>query len=264
MLRTHAELGYRQEQRFHLELGLLKLAHAQRLLPIEQLLSGVEPAKAGTPDRKLSLAPEPKKTEPSTTAREFASPFAADSARKGKPRMEAVSEPQNASPRPPAPVSPPVVMGSAAPAVARELQNQPSDSEPTTNSAKVDGVRAAVLNAVESAGLNMFSSMLSAGEWAIHGNELIIKVAASAALIDMSVSNEGRKILAAAASGALGRPIRPQVLPGLTPQPGAPRPASSGSNGSPRGRAEQEPVVQRMMEKFGAEIRAVIDYAQKK
>ncbi len=39
MLRTHSELGYRQEQRFHLELGLLKMAHAQRLLPIEQLLS---------------------------------------------------------------------------------------------------------------------------------------------------------------------------------------------------------------------------------
>ena len=28
MLRTHGELGYRQEQRFHLELGLLKMAHA--------------------------------------------------------------------------------------------------------------------------------------------------------------------------------------------------------------------------------------------
>src|SRR5438477_2567300 len=39
MLRTHGELGYRQEQRLHLELGLLKMAHATRLLPIEQLLS---------------------------------------------------------------------------------------------------------------------------------------------------------------------------------------------------------------------------------
>ncbi len=39
MLRTHGELGYRQEQRFHLELGLLKMAHAARLLPLEQLLS---------------------------------------------------------------------------------------------------------------------------------------------------------------------------------------------------------------------------------
>ena len=40
MLRTHGELGYKQEQRFLLELGLLKLVHAQRLLPLEELLSG--------------------------------------------------------------------------------------------------------------------------------------------------------------------------------------------------------------------------------
>ena len=264
MLRTHAELGYRQEQRFHLELGLLKMAHAQRLLPIEQLLSGVEPTKSGTPERKLSLAPEPKKTEPGTAARPFVSPFAADTARKGTPRMEAIPESPSTPPRPtPAPISPPVVMGSAAPAVAREPEpaRQP-ESKPTA--ANVDAVRTAVLSAVESAGLSMLSSMLGAGEWAINGNELTIKVAASAALIDMSVSNEGRKIVTAAASGALGRPAKLQVLPGGTPQTGATRPASTGSNGSPRGRAEQEPVVQRMMEKFGAEIRTVIDYKQKK
>ncbi len=47
MLRTHGELGYRQEQRFHLELGLLKMAHAQRLLPIEQLLSDAARCKPG-------------------------------------------------------------------------------------------------------------------------------------------------------------------------------------------------------------------------
>jgi DNA polymerase III subunit gamma/tau len=39
MLRTFDQLNYRQEQRFHLELGLLKLVHLQRLLPVEQLLS---------------------------------------------------------------------------------------------------------------------------------------------------------------------------------------------------------------------------------
>ncbi len=39
MLRTHGDVSYKQEQRFHLELGLLKLVHAQRLLPLEQLLS---------------------------------------------------------------------------------------------------------------------------------------------------------------------------------------------------------------------------------
>ncbi|MGC9197494.1 MAG: DNA polymerase III subunit gamma/tau [Acidobacteriaceae bacterium] len=46
LLRTFDELGYRQEQRFHLELGLLKLVHVQRLLPVEELLSqlGAKPS----------------------------------------------------------------------------------------------------------------------------------------------------------------------------------------------------------------------------
>jgi DNA polymerase III subunit gamma/tau len=39
MLKTFDELGYRQEQRFHFELGLLKLVHLRRLLPIEAVLS---------------------------------------------------------------------------------------------------------------------------------------------------------------------------------------------------------------------------------
>ena len=54
MLRTHGDLGYKQEQRFHLELGLLKLVHAQRLLPLEQLLSASgtsRPAEAAQPHR---------------------------------------------------------------------------------------------------------------------------------------------------------------------------------------------------------------------
>ena len=60
MLRTHGELGYRQEQRFHLELGLLKMTHAQRLLPLEQWLSQAGVASAApargpaTPPRRQS------------------------------------------------------------------------------------------------------------------------------------------------------------------------------------------------------------------
>src|SRR6476619_6848687 len=41
LLRTHGDVSYKQDQRFHLELGLLKMVHAQRLLPVEQILSGV-------------------------------------------------------------------------------------------------------------------------------------------------------------------------------------------------------------------------------
>jgi DNA polymerase-3 subunit gamma/tau len=47
MLRTFDQLNYRQEQRFHLELGLLKLVHLQRLLPVEQFLSQLPVASRG-------------------------------------------------------------------------------------------------------------------------------------------------------------------------------------------------------------------------
>jgi len=58
MLRTFDDLGYRQEQRFHLELGLLKLVHMQRLLPFEELfrqLSGSSGTSHGSP----SSSPRP-------------------------------------------------------------------------------------------------------------------------------------------------------------------------------------------------------------
>ena len=49
MLRTFDELGYRQEQRFHFELGLLKLVHLRRLLPIEEVLSSLGSARRQLP-----------------------------------------------------------------------------------------------------------------------------------------------------------------------------------------------------------------------
>ena len=67
VLRTFDDLNYRQEQRFHLELGLLKLIHAQRLLPLEELLSGVS---GGAGVRTVpSSSPRPT----STTARRASS-----------------------------------------------------------------------------------------------------------------------------------------------------------------------------------------------
>jgi DNA polymerase-3 subunit gamma/tau len=51
MLRTFDELNYRQEQRFHLELGLVKLVHLQRLLPVEEILSGAQGITSGTGHR---------------------------------------------------------------------------------------------------------------------------------------------------------------------------------------------------------------------
>jgi DNA polymerase-3 subunit gamma/tau len=59
MLRTFGDLGYRQEQRFHLELGLLKLVHAQRLVPVEEILSQLGGATRTTPTGRPSNAGSP-------------------------------------------------------------------------------------------------------------------------------------------------------------------------------------------------------------
>jgi DNA polymerase-3 subunit gamma/tau len=258
MLRTHGELGYRQEQRFHLELGLLKLAHAQRLLPIEQLLSGAEVTRPG-PDRKPAAAPEPKRPELSPS-RSFVSPFAADTARKGTPRSELSSEEVAVMPsrqNPAAMGSPSVIMGAAAPAVAPQTAAVPKSDPPDS-----DQLRNAVLKVLASAGQTMLGSMLENGEWKVAGNELTVRVAASPSLIDMSVSSDAKRMMIATASGVLGRPAKVQIVPGSNAQLNQAKPPAS--NGSGRGRAEQEPVVQRMKEKFGAEIRTIIDYRRNK
>jgi DNA polymerase-3 subunit gamma/tau len=86
-LRTFDELNYRQEQRFHLELGLLKLIQAQRLLPMEEILSGLAsqssgkrtnspPSPALSPAR-ASVAP----ARPADPAAPSISPFAASNQR---------------------------------------------------------------------------------------------------------------------------------------------------------------------------------------
>jgi DNA polymerase-3 subunit gamma/tau len=263
MLRTHGEIGYRQEQRFHLELGLLKMTHAQRLLPIEQLLSDAGVASAPRPGGKPSVVPDTKRFDTPPASRTSAvSPFAADSARKtgSKTEMSAENVP-SAGPRPVAnSTSQGVVMGSAAPAPAPEQRSDP-EAKPAAATADIDSLRNAVLNALD--GHRMLASMLDAGEWRVEGNELVIQVAASNTVIEMSLGADAKRLIIAAASGALGRAVRLKVISGGGAQPTTSRPVSQ-SNGGGRNRAEQDPVVRRMKDKFGAEIRTIVDYREKR
>ncbi|MFZ1158618.1 MAG: DNA polymerase III subunit gamma/tau [Candidatus Sulfotelmatobacter sp.] len=349
MLRTHGELGYKQEQRFHLELGLLKMAHAQRLLPIEQLLSDVAAAPNATPVPRTPSRPaivgshsasaETRRPEPSPAARpNFVSPFAADSARKGTPRQEDSSEtaplpgPRIVPTSTPAAASPqePVILGSAAPLrdhapepdaeradVNRgdpnrkdvagyvsasatkpsapevqprpEWQTQPAPAAPApdpqavqsqaaqsqTAPSQIDRLLSAVLQALTDGNQRILVSMLEAGEWSVQANELVIKISESQTVIDMSVGPEARRLAIASASGVLGRAVKLKIIPSgsVTLQDGnggngAKRNGASVRSNGPavggRGRAEQDPVVRRMREKFGAEIRTVIDYKEKR
>ena len=87
MLRTFDDLNYRQEQRFHLELGLMKLVHAQRLLPLEEFLSGVltgtsahgsgMPVRGGgSPAPTRTPTAPPRTSPPSSSSARSAAPTA--------------------------------------------------------------------------------------------------------------------------------------------------------------------------------------------
>ncbi len=248
LLRTHGELGYRQEQRFHLELGLLKMVHAQRLLPVEQLLSDAAlPAPAERPavPAGRNLRAEPVRPQSPAVGRPTRpSPFEADTARKTTPKPEMSAGPL-AGPA-----------AASAPAPATEVSREAGD------------LRGRVLAALENARKRTLVTMLERGNWQLGGDELVIRVAASPAVVALEYNQDAKTIVVAAASNFAGRPLRIQVVGGAAengsaPLPQQPNGAVNHTTNGGRSRVEQDPVVRRMREKFGAEIRTIIDYREK-
>ncbi len=134
MLRTFDELGYRQEQRFHLELGLLKLVHVQRLVPIEELLS------------QLGVAPPGKvETKSSAVGTRTAAPASGASGSVARPVASSSSQPASAIPGRPSPFeadrnrkSPSAPSAFAASAPARAVLHEAGSSAHTEGALALD------------------------------------------------------------------------------------------------------------------------------
>jgi DNA polymerase III subunit gamma/tau len=108
VLRTFDDLNHRQEQRFHLELGLLKLIHAQRLLPLEELLSGAASGVGGRGTASISAPrattaparPAPSALKPASPASSI-SPFGPSTSSWGVgspstgPKLDSASKPES-------------------------------------------------------------------------------------------------------------------------------------------------------------------------
>ena len=270
MLRTYDEIGYRQEQRFHLELGVLKLVHAQRILPLEQMLSQTageastpRPAAQAMPAAAGRSIPAPPGAQPSPFDRpdsrneapssRAVSPFAADRARKSGGHDPEMSGAPNAGSQ----------AQSVTGGVAVAMEDPPTSPASQTDPKVIFG---AVLEELEDAGHKMLASTLEQGSVALQENTLTITVAQPAAVIDVMMGAEPKRLANAAASRAGGRPVKVNVASGAAAKNGgaaaAVRPVRNGA--SARSRAAEDPVVQRMQEKFGAEIRTVIDHRQDK
>ena len=154
MLRTFDDLGYRQEQRLHLELGLIKLVHLQRLMPMEEFLSQLPKPAAGSagprttpppaPRPSTPSAPSPSRQAPTPAPSRFSGGSGAEMASPFAPRVPAQSQAQSqAMVRPiaqetPAQLSPlPVAMPTEVATIAPLLPEQPIQTAPFEHSAVV-------------------------------------------------------------------------------------------------------------------------------
>jgi len=259
MLRTFDELGYRQEQRFHLELGVLKLVHAQRILPLEQILSQVGGETQRAPEAHRAPASRLPAVTASPTAASLGapkqspvSPFEADRARKGRSFDPEMS------------VAPSAVQTQTSGMAMAIAVEEPQATEGPGAAEDPGTILGHVLAELEKAGHKMLASTLESGSVTLKGNELIVSIAQTAAVIDLMMSAEPKRLANAAASAAVGRPVKVNVVSG-TPSPtnGGAAAVRPRNGASARSRAAEDPIVQRMREKFGAEIRTVIDHREK-
>ncbi len=256
MLRTFDELGYRQEQRFHLELGVLKLVHAQRILPLEQILSQTAVGTERVPEGQKAALRPPAVASPSapaavggpTSRPSSVSPFEADRARKGRsfdPEMSAAPAAAQSQ--------------SSAVATAVAVEEPQATDDPGTILGHV------VVALEKTPGGDNLASTLAEGIAAIQGNELVITVARPQSVIPFIMNPEQKQVATAAATSAAGRLLKVTIIGGAKPEAnGSAAAVVRPQNGaSARSRAAEDPIVQRMREKFGAEIRTVIDHRQK-
>ena len=291
VLRTFDDLNYRQEQRFHLELGLLKLIHAQRLLPIEELLSGVGAARSAVPTSRPPASPARPAASSAQAAAPSLSPFGSTGTSwstgfKGSdPVMDSSVKPASTS-------SPVVTMErqSASEAVAPTASASASGSvtpfsaatapasgygavETLTEGAlakapqavaslpTIESIRHAVGCALAEGGHVSAAQLLGAGAWTLDGASLRIEVAGiGKKMLALTVNAAAEKIIRQELK-RLGAPNRFMVVPGEGAALPAPMPTPMA--GSIQEAALANPLVQRAREIFKAEVRSVVDLRQK-
>jgi DNA polymerase-3 subunit gamma/tau len=261
VLRTFDDLNYRQEQRFHLELGLLKLIHAQRLLPIEELLSG-----AGTRQGASAVSRTGTNSPPQTSSRP--TPVSAVSSRTAIGFGSAVDVKPNTTTVPQATtlVTPGLTQASAVAAQPNSFASfTPSLEEPAAstvpNGAGVEAIREAIVEALATGGHSSASLLLGSATWRQEGSTLRIEVPGiKKKMLELTVSAACEKIIRQELQ-RLGAPARFMVTPGEGVA--AKAAAAPVVAGSVQEAALAHPIVKKAQEIFKAEIRSVVDLRQK-
>jgi DNA polymerase-3 subunit gamma/tau len=266
ILRTFDELNYRQEPRLHLELGLMKLVHLQRLLPLEQILSSLPgaarpPATNPKPAQAMPVqAPRPALLEPVKPKAPVPSPFELDRQRKqaaDEPEEKPVVAPVEAPAQKAAEPEPPPAQKAAEP------EPDPRPAETKASETDLDKLRDVVTAALDEQGHTTAASLLGAGRWKLDEDGAIqVEVGVKKTMLGLTMNGEAWKIVREALRGA-GATQKMTVVPGETaaePSSGAPR---TWSRDSIEAVALGNPLVRQAQELFQAEVRSVLDLRDK-
>jgi DNA polymerase III subunit gamma/tau len=285
VLRTFDDLNYRQEQRFHLELGLLKLIHAQRLLPLEQLLSGAAsggkfPAPAALAPSRPAASPVPAAPRPSATPAPAVSPISpfgpgADgwgTTAKSSATTTTIAELDRPAPVAAvpsnghaftAPIAEDAPMKALAPLISPPPPPSapPSPALPGAGDPNMEALRHAIISALETAAHSSAAQLLGTGAWTLDGASLRIEVPGMGKkMLALTVNAAAEKIIRQELQ-RLSAPTRFLIVPGeangVATQTAAPIVAPLA--GSVQEAALNHPSVQRAREIFHAEVRSVID-----
>jgi DNA polymerase-3 subunit gamma/tau len=144
---------------------------------------------------------------------------------------------------------------------------EPPETVPSLSEVSLETLRSALISLLSNRGQETAADLLARGEWKLEGNQLGLRLPLSEKLIDMTVSAEIKRLLIQEASRLCGRTIKLNLAGGGTAQAASverPRVANGNGTGGARERAAEDPIVRRMQEKFGAEVRTVVDLRQKK
>jgi len=258
MLRTFDELNYRQEPRLHLELGLMKLVHLQRLLPLEEILSGLPGAgRLATPKPTsqrpaTSATPPAPRAEPPKARAAAPSPFELDRQRKEEEVVEPVPAPIQ-----PEPVA--VVLPPEPPPAPVQPEPKPSPVATTQN---LDQLRDLVAAALDDQGHNTAASLLGAGRWKLDEEGAIqVEVGVKKTMLGLTMNAEAWKIVREALRSA-GATQKMMVVPGEAGETASASPRVF-SRDSIEAVALGNPLVRQAQEMFHAEVRSVLDLRDK-
>jgi DNA polymerase-3 subunit gamma/tau len=261
MLRTFDDLGFRQEQRFHLELGLLKLVHVQRLLPVEDLLSQLGPAPSSAPrttstPRAISadLAPRSSMARTSTTTPSRL------------PQQPTTPQPEARAPQPEARSSRPATVGALALAetpAPRPVADGPRLVPPTETVLDLTALQNAVVDALAaSKGQQSASDKLADATFTATPDALTIQTTVSPTMLPVLINAEALNTIKSVLAQHNVK-LRLNLLPGEAGAVAASKPKRAAAAGSVNELAEKHPIVQQARKLFSAEIRNVIDLRDK-